>query len=101
MLTTGQGVVNGLGFQVAAPAALDDKKKAAAIKDYLERLRRAQNWVFKHPEAWAKVWAKETGLPYEVALDAVKRTNGDPGHGRRRQGRHRLRAADRRHVRRR
>ncbi|MGP8297363.1 ABC transporter substrate-binding protein [Streptomyces inhibens] len=76
VLTTGQGVVNGLSFQVAAPAALDDKKKAAALKDYTDRLRRAQNWVFKHPDVWAKAWAKETGLPEKVALDAVKRTRG-------------------------
>ncbi|MFD9858589.1 ABC transporter substrate-binding protein [Streptomyces alboflavus] len=76
VLTDGEGVVNGLGFQVAAPGALDDKKKSAAVADYLKRLRKAQDWVFKHPEAWAKVWAKDTGLPYEVALDAVKRTNG-------------------------
>ncbi|MFI0150423.1 ABC transporter substrate-binding protein [Streptomyces lydicus] len=76
VLTTGQGLVNGLSFQVAASAALDDKKKAAALKDYTARLRRAQNWVFKHPDAWAKAWAKETGLPQKVTLDAVKRTRG-------------------------
>ncbi|MEC4020302.1 ABC transporter substrate-binding protein [Streptomyces sp. H27-D2] len=76
VLTDGTGVVNGLSFQVAAPSALRDKKKSAAVGDYLKRLRRAQAWVFKHPEAWAKVWSKETGLPYDVALDAVKRTNG-------------------------
>ncbi|MFE0649542.1 ABC transporter substrate-binding protein [Streptomyces sp. NPDC059534] len=76
VLTDGRGIVNGLGFQVAAPAALADKEKAAAIGDYVERLRRAQEWVFGHPDVWAKVWAKETGLPYEVALAAVKRSNG-------------------------
>ncbi|WP_371793191.1 ABC transporter substrate-binding protein [Streptomyces sp. NBC_01471] len=76
ILTTGQGVVNGLSFQVASPSALKDKRKSAAVSDYLTRLNRAQSWVFKHPEAWAKVWAKETGLPYGVALAAVKRTNG-------------------------
>ncbi|MFJ9244025.1 ABC transporter substrate-binding protein [Streptomyces sp. NPDC101776] len=75
VLTTGQGVTNGLTFQVAAPGALQDTKKAAAIKDYLDRLRRAQTWVFTHQEAWAKVWSKDTGLPYEVALASVKRTN--------------------------
>jgi sulfonate transport system substrate-binding protein len=75
VLTTGQGVTNGLTFQVAAPGALADKKKAAAVKDYLDRLRRAQTWVFSHQEAWAKVWSKDTGLPYEVALASVKRTN--------------------------
>ncbi|MFG2871059.1 ABC transporter substrate-binding protein [Streptomyces sp. NPDC048338] len=76
VLTDGRGVVNGLGFQVASPSALADKEKAAAIGDLVERLRRALDWVHKHPEAWAKVWAKETGLPYEVALAAVKRSNG-------------------------
>lgn len=76
VLTDGRGVVNGLGFQVASPSALADREKAAAIGDLIERLRRAQDWVHKHPEAWAEVWAKETGLPYEVALAAVKRSNG-------------------------
>ncbi|MEU6254436.1 ABC transporter substrate-binding protein [Streptomyces sp. NPDC047043] len=75
VLTTGDGVTNGLTFQVAAPNALQDKKKAAAIKDYLERLRRATAWVYGHQEEWAKVWAKDTGLPYDVALASVKRTN--------------------------
>ncbi|MEJ8655726.1 aliphatic sulfonate ABC transporter substrate-binding protein [Streptomyces sp. MS1.AVA.4] len=76
VLTDGNGLVNGLGFQVAAPSALADKQKAAAIGDLIERLRRAQDWVFKHPEEWAKAWAKDTGLPYGVALDAVKRSYG-------------------------
>ena len=71
ILTTGDGVTNGLTFQVAAPSALQDKKKAAAVKDYLERLRRATAWVYDHQEEWAK----DTGLPYEVALASVKRTN--------------------------
>jgi sulfonate transport system substrate-binding protein len=74
VLTTGDGITNGLTFQVAAPTALADKKKSAAIKDYLERLRRAYTWVYSHEEEWAKVWAKDTGLPEDVALAAVKRT---------------------------
>ncbi|MEV3911352.1 ABC transporter substrate-binding protein [Streptomyces canus] len=74
VLTTGDGITNGLTFQVAAPGALKDKKKAAAINDYLERLRRAYKWVYSHEPEWAKVWAKETGLPEDVALAAVKRT---------------------------
>ncbi|WP_210586162.1 ABC transporter substrate-binding protein [Streptomyces sp. GESEQ-35] len=75
VLTTGEGVTNGLSFQVAAPSALQDSKKTAAIEDYLGRLRRAYDWVYDHPDEWAKVWSKETGLPYEVALASVKRTN--------------------------
>ncbi|MGA5730196.1 ABC transporter substrate-binding protein [Streptomyces seoulensis] len=75
VLTTGDGVTNGLSFQVAAPAALRNSKKAAAVKDYLARLRRAQDWVHGHQAEWAKVWAKDTGLPYDVALASVRRTN--------------------------
>jgi sulfonate transport system substrate-binding protein len=75
VLADGEGVVNGLSFQVAAPSALEDSKKAAAVKDFVERLRRAQDWVYAHPDAWAKVWAKDTGLPYEVALASVNRSN--------------------------
>jgi sulfonate transport system substrate-binding protein len=75
VLASGEGVVNGLNFQVAAPNALKDKKKVAAVKDYLERLRRAQDWVYDHQEEWAKVWAKDTGLPYDVALASVRRSN--------------------------
>ncbi|MFI1204012.1 ABC transporter substrate-binding protein [Streptomyces sp. NPDC020883] len=76
VLTTGQGRVNGLSFQVAAPAALADGAKSAALKDYTVRLRRAQDWVFRHPAVWAEVWAKATGMPEKVALDAVRRTRG-------------------------
>jgi sulfonate transport system substrate-binding protein len=75
VLTTGDGVTNGLTFQVAAPGALRDPEKAAAVKDYLARLRRATAWVYDHQEEWAEVWAKDTGLPYEVALASVKRTD--------------------------
>ncbi|MEU5319986.1 ABC transporter substrate-binding protein [Streptomyces sp. NPDC021056] len=75
VLTTGEDITNGLTFQVAAPSALQDKKKATAIRDYLERLRRATAWVHDHQEEWAEVWAKDTGLPYEVALASVRRTN--------------------------
>ncbi|MFI8219033.1 ABC transporter substrate-binding protein [Streptomyces sp. NPDC085932] len=74
VLTDGDGVTNGHTFQVAAPAALTDARKAAAVEDYLERLRRAYTWVHDHEEEWARVWAKETGLPEDVALAAVKRT---------------------------
>ncbi|MET8803729.1 ABC transporter substrate-binding protein [Streptomyces sp. NPDC004546] len=75
VLTTGEGITNGLSFQVAAPAALKDPEKARAVKDYLARLRRATVWVHDHQQEWAKVWAKDTGLPYDVALASVKRTN--------------------------
>lgn len=76
VLTTGAGRSNGYGFQVAGRKALDDKGKDPAIKEYLVRYYKAQRWADSHREEWAKAWAAETGLKYEVALAAVQR-NGD------------------------
>jgi sulfonate transport system substrate-binding protein len=76
VLTTGEGKSNGYGFQVAGRKALDDRGKHDAIKEYLVRYYKAQKWADTHREEWAKAWAAETGLKYEVALTAVNR-NGD------------------------
>nr|WP_245777571.1 ABC transporter substrate-binding protein [Lentzea xinjiangensis] len=76
VLTDGRGKSNGYGFQVAGRKALDDKGKNPAIKEYLVRYYKAQKWADTHREEWAKAWAAETGLKYEVALAAVNR-NGD------------------------
>lgn len=97
ILTDGDGVVNGLSFQVAAPSALKDTKKAAAVKDYLDRLRRAQDWVYRHPDAWAKV-----GEGHRAAVRGGARLREahqrQPDRGRRRQAAHLLGAADRGHL---
>ncbi|WP_442916615.1 ABC transporter substrate-binding protein [Lentzea sp. NBC_00516] len=76
VLTTGEGKSNGYGFNVAGRKALDDKGKNPALKEYLIRYYKAQKWADTHREEWAKAWAAETGLKYEVALAAVQR-NGD------------------------
>jgi len=77
-LIDGEGIVNGLGFQVAAPAALDDAGRRAAIGDFLTRLAKARNWAATHLDEWAKVWAQETGLPVEVANAAVANAVATP-----------------------
>ncbi len=76
ILVDGKGTANGYGFQVAGRKALDDKGKNPALKEYLIRYYKAQKWADTHREEWAKAWAAETGLKYEVALAAVNR-NGD------------------------
>jgi sulfonate transport system substrate-binding protein len=78
LLVDGTGYVNGLNFQVAAPSAVDDKGKDAAIRDFLTRLARARNWAATHQAEWAKVWAQETGLPVEVANAAVANAVATP-----------------------
>ncbi|GAA4580467.1 ABC transporter substrate-binding protein [Planotetraspora phitsanulokensis] len=78
LLVDGNGYVNGLNFQVAAPGALDDKGKDAAIRDFLTRLAKARTWAVGHQPEWAAVWAQETGLPVEVANAAVANTLATP-----------------------
>ncbi|WP_169944776.1 ABC transporter substrate-binding protein [Microbispora sp. H11081] len=78
LLADGEGVVNGLGFQVAAPAALDDAGKRAAVGDYLTRLAKARIWAATHLDEWAKVWARETGLPVEVTNAAAANAVATP-----------------------
>lgn len=78
ILVDGEGVVNGLGFQVASDEALDDKATKAAIKDYLSRIARAQLWTNKNSGVWAKTWADDTGLSPAVTAEAVKRRKYTP-----------------------
>jgi len=81
---------------VATPAALKDTRKAAAIEDHLARLRRAQDWVDAHQTDRARKRAKDTALPYDVALASARPHALDTD--RRRPAVHHVRAADRRHV---
>jgi sulfonate transport system substrate-binding protein len=75
ILADGTGLLSGLAFQVAAPAALNDPKKVAALRDYLGRLSRARDWVRSHPDQWAAAWAKEAGIPLAAAKIAVARAD--------------------------
>ncbi|GAA1016653.1 ABC transporter substrate-binding protein [Acrocarpospora pleiomorpha] len=76
LLVDGEGYVNGLNFQVAAPSAVDGKE--AALRDFLTRLAKARAWSVNHKAEWAKVWAAETGLPQEVADAAVDNAVATP-----------------------
>ncbi|GIH27990.1 ABC transporter substrate-binding protein [Acrocarpospora phusangensis] len=76
LLVTGEGYVNGLNFQVAAPSAVAGKE--AALRDFLTRLAKARAWSVNHKDEWAKVWAQETGLPQEVADAAVANAVATP-----------------------
>jgi sulfonate transport system substrate-binding protein len=72
LLVTGVGYGSPYSFAVASRAALADPGKAAAIRDYLKLLSQAHTWADSHLPAWASVWAKATGLPDSVMLQAAK-----------------------------
>ena len=72
VLVNGAGFGSPYSFAVASRAALADPAKAAAIDDYLKLLNQAYVWAGTHQPAWAAVWAKATGLPESVMLNAAK-----------------------------
>jgi sulfonate transport system substrate-binding protein len=71
VLADGEGLVNGLNFQVASQSALDDPATTEALRDYVNRITKAQLWSAEHRDEWAEVWAEQTGLSEEVTLAAA------------------------------
>lgn len=78
VLATGEKVVNGLNFQVASDAALEDPATKAALSDYLTRITKAQLWASKNQEEWSTVWAEQTGLDPAITLAAAKKRPVSP-----------------------
>ena len=71
ILANGVGYGSNYSYVVASRDALGSSAKAAAIRDYIKLLAQAHAWVNTHPQAWAAQWAKATGLPLNVMVDAA------------------------------
>jgi sulfonate transport system substrate-binding protein len=79
MILTGQSLhIPGLGFQVSNSQALKDPSKAAAIRDFLGRLRKAQAWANAHVDAWAQTYSQLTKLSLDVATKVLRLTSPQP-----------------------
>jgi sulfonate transport system substrate-binding protein len=76
VLTDGQGLLSGIGFEAAYDPAIEAKHQA--LQDFLHRLAQAQRWEATHKAEYAAVLAKETGLPSDVALYTVSQARGAP-----------------------
>ncbi len=50
---------------------LDDKKQAAAVADFYERLQRSKRWLTKHPKEGEAVYAKAASVTPEDAKSAI------------------------------
>lgn len=74
----GVGLTTGYEIGVATDAALADTAKSDAIVDYVQRYHRAREWANAHPQEWATVYAKTTGLRPEVASALVARESYKP-----------------------
>lgn len=62
-----------IGFDVANAASITPKK--ALIRDFLRREAAALVWTRAHPDRYADVLAKETGLPLDIARASFDRNN--------------------------
>jgi sulfonate transport system substrate-binding protein len=71
-LVSGAGYIENLGYLTASQSALDNKKKAAAIADFIKRFYKAQATLAKQPQLAAQTYSKTFGIPLSEALTAVK-----------------------------
>lgn len=65
VLVSGRGLWTGLGFLAGTASALKDKR--AALKDFKERVARAQVWSYKNTAAYGDALARIIGIPVEAA----------------------------------
>ncbi len=77
-VATGEGLAQGMLFDVASTRAI--QQKAPQIDDFLQRLTRGLTWAAAHPAAYAAIYAKSTGLPLDVAQQTVSHMYATPVH---------------------
>jgi sulfonate transport system substrate-binding protein len=68
------GITNGAGFGVASDMALADPKRNTALSDLLVRYAKAVRWAHDNRQQWVTAYAREVGLPLEVATLAQDRS---------------------------
>jgi sulfonate transport system substrate-binding protein len=68
---TGEGLTPGLGFQVATPTAIKDKR--AELEDFVRRLTAARAWSAGNVGSYAETWGKLMNIPTSVPLNWLTR----------------------------
>jgi sulfonate transport system substrate-binding protein len=68
---TGEGLTPGLGFQVATPAAIRDKRPE--LEDFVRRLAAARAWSAGNVSSYAETWGKLMNIPTSVPLNWLTR----------------------------
>ena len=68
---TAESITPGLGFQVASPDAIRDKRPE--LEDFLRRLTAARAWSLSNVNAYAETWGKLMGIPPAVPLNWLSR----------------------------
>jgi sulfonate transport system substrate-binding protein len=68
---TAEGITPGIGFQVASPNAIRDKRPE--LEDFLRRLTVARAWSLSHVNAYAESWGRLMNIPPAVPLNWLTR----------------------------
>jgi sulfonate transport system substrate-binding protein len=68
---TGEGITPGIGFQVASPNAIRDKRPELA--DFLRRLTAARAWSLTNVSVYAETWGRLMNVPPAVPLNWLNR----------------------------
>ncbi|CAN5174494.1 ABC transporter substrate-binding protein [soil metagenome] len=70
VLANATSLPGSVGFYAASDSAIAQKR--GILLDYVQRLTRARAWARTHPRDYATVLAKETGIPFNVALFSIE-----------------------------
>jgi sulfonate transport system substrate-binding protein len=68
---TGEALTPGLGFQVATPTAIRDKRPE--LEDFVRRLAAARAWSAGNVSSYAETWGKLMNIPTSVPLNWLTR----------------------------
>ena len=68
---TGESLTPGLGFQVATPTAIKDKRPE--LEDFVRRLAAARAWSAGNVSSYAETWGKLMNIPTSVPLNWLTR----------------------------
>ena len=75
VLADGSALPTGVRFYAANEGTIT--RKRAILEDYIARVARARAWGLRHPDAYAQVLAKETGIPVPVARFSIDASLGN------------------------
>ncbi|SDN98617.1 ABC transporter substrate-binding protein [Afipia sp. GAS231] len=70
-IITADGITPGIGFQVATPNAIRDKRPE--LEDFLRRLTAARAWSLTNVGSYAETWGRLMGIPTAVPLNWLSR----------------------------
>ncbi|MCO8649356.1 ABC transporter substrate-binding protein, partial [Burkholderia multivorans] len=73
VLVNGRGLWSGLSYLAATDAAIASKRDV--LRDFLQRVVRAQQWSYRHVDAYSATLARIIGIPPAAAKLQFQRRN--------------------------